>query len=323
MSDLLTRLADQRRGAVLVADGATGTMLQSMGLAAGTTPELWNVERPDAVRTLHRAYLDAGSDVILTNTFGGSRIKLERAGNLGTRTEELNRAAAVLAVEMAAGGWRGQGTGRRVYVAGDIGPTGELMAPYGLLSYEEAVDVFAQQAGALAAGGVDLIWIETMSDLDEARAAIEGARQVTDLPLFCSLSFGGSGRTMMGVTPAAAAQALWPRYHRLGLAAIGANCGEGVDVIEPVLTQMRDALAEADVPRGAGEHAMAGPPPLIAKPNAGLPRLVGGETVFDLDPAELAAHIPSFVERGARIVGACCGSSPEHIAAIAAAVAAL
>lgn len=316
MSELLTCLA---RGALLVADGATGTMLQSMGLAAGAVPELWNVERPDAVRTLHQAYLDAGSDVILTNTFGGSRIKLERAGNLGTRTEELNRAAAVLAAEAAAGRRRGERGDRRVYAAGDIGPTGELMAPYGLLSYEEAVDVFAQQAGALAAGGVDLIWIETMSDLDEARAAIEGARQVTDLPLFCSLSFGGSGRTMMGVTPAAAAQALWP----LGLAAIGANCGEGVDVIEPVLTQMRDALAEVDVPRSAGEHAMAGPPPLIAKPNAGLPRLVGGETVFDLDPAELAAHIPSFIERGARIVGACCGSSPEHIAAIVAAVAAI
>lgn len=319
MSDLLTRLADRRRGAVLVADGATGTMLQSMGLAAGVAPELWNVERPDAVRALHRAYLDAGSDVILTNTFGGSRIKLERAGGrdsrrLGERTEELNRAAAVLAAEMAAEHRHGERGDRRVYVAGDIGPTGELMVPYGLLSYEEAVDVFAQQAGALVAGGVDLIWIETMSDLDEAKAAIEGARQVTDLPLFCSLSFGSSGRTMMGVTPTMAAQTLWP----LGLAAIGANCGEGVDVIEPVLTQMREALAEMDK-----EHPMASPPPLIAKPNAGLPRLVGGETVFDLDPAELAAHIPSFIERGARIVGACCGSSPEHIAAIAAAVAAI
>ena len=252
MSDLLTCLES---GAVLVADGATGTMLQSMGLAAGMAPELWNVENPDAVRALHRAYLDAGSDVILTNTFGGSRLKLERAGGLGERTQELNQAAAVLAVEMAS-----ERAGRRVYAAGDIGPTGELMAPYGSLSYEEAVEVFAEQAGALAAGGVDLIWIETMSDLNEAKAAVEGARRVTDLCLFCSLSFGSSGRTMMGVTPAAAAQTLWP----LGLAAIGANCGEGVDVIEPVLTQMRDALAE-----------LGGCPPLIAKPNAGLPRLVG------------------------------------------------
>jgi 5-methyltetrahydrofolate--homocysteine methyltransferase len=300
MSDLLTWLEG---GAVLVADGATGTMLQSMGLAAGAVPELWNIERPDAVRALHRAYLDAGSQVILTNTFGGSRIKLERAGGLGERTAELNRAAAALAAELAA-----ERVKRPVYVAGDIGPTGELMAPYGLLSYEEAVKVFAQQAGALAEGGADLIWIETMSDLSEAKAAVEGARQATDLPLFCSLSFGSGGRTVMGVTPAAAAQTLWP----LGLTAIGANCGEGVDVIEPVLTQMRDALAE-----------MGRCPPLIAKPNAGLPRLVGTETVFDLDPAELAAHIPCFIELGAQIVGACCGSSPEHIAAIAAAVTAV
>jgi 5-methyltetrahydrofolate--homocysteine methyltransferase len=312
MSDLLTRL---ETGVVLVADGATGTMLQSMGLATGTAPELWNVENPDAVRTLHRAYLDAGSDVILTNTFGGSRIKLERTGGLGERAEELNRVAAALAKEMA-----GERTFRRVYAAGDIGPTGELMAPYGLLEYEEAVDVFAQQAAALVAGGVDLIWIETMSDLNEARAAVEGARQATDLPLFCSLSFGQSGRTMMGVTPKEAAQTLWP----LGLAAIGANCGEGVEVMEPVLKQMRAAL-EPDASSGevGGRSPGARHPVLIAKPNAGLPRLVDGKTVFDLDPAELAAHVPCFIGYGAQIIGACCGSSPEHIAAIAAAVAAV
>jgi 5-methyltetrahydrofolate--homocysteine methyltransferase len=312
MSDLLAYL---ETGAVLVADGATGTMLQSMGLATGTAPELWNVEKPDAVRTLHRAYLDAGSEVILTNTFGGSRIKLERAGGLGERAEELNRAAAALAKEMA-----GERTVRRAYAAGDIGPTGELMAPYGHLEYEEAVDIFAQQAAALGAGGVDLIWIETMSDLNEARAAIEGALQVTDLPLFCSLSFGRGGRTMMGVTPKEAAQTLWP----LGLTAIGANCGEGVKVMEPVLKQMSAAL-EPDVSSsevGGCPHRMKHPA-LIAKPNAGLPRLVGGETVFDLEPAELAAHVPCFIGWGAQIVGACCGSSPEHIAAIAAAVAAV
>jgi 5-methyltetrahydrofolate--homocysteine methyltransferase len=306
MSDLLTSL---REGTVLVADGATGTMLQAMGLPTGTAPELWNVENPDSVRALHRAYLDAGSNVFLTNTFGGSRIKLGRVGGLDGRTEELNRAAAVLAKEVA-----GEYAGRCVYAAGDIGPTGELLAPYGLLSYEEAVDVYAQQAGALVAGGVDLIWVETMSDLNEARAAVEGVRLVTDLPLFCSLSFGSSGRTMMGVTPQEAVEALWP----LGLTAIGANCGEGIDVMEPVLKQMRAAFERMQFIREMGV-----PPPLIAKPNAGLPRLVDGETVFDLEPTELAAHIPCLVKWGARIIGACCGSSPEHIAAIAAAVAAV
>jgi 5-methyltetrahydrofolate--homocysteine methyltransferase len=286
------------QGNLLIADGATGTMLQSLGLPAGVAPELWNVERPDAVRALYQAYLDAGSGVILTNTFGGSRLKLERAGSLGERCAELNQAAARLAKESAGSG---------AYVAGDIGPTGELMEPYGLLSYADAVDVFAQQAQALVEGGVDLIWVETMSDLNEAKAAVEAANQVTDLPVFCSLSFGASGRTMMGVTPAQAVEALWP----LGLMAIGANCGEGVDVIELVLPQMHAALQEL---AGPGDY------PLIAKPNAGLPRLVDGETVFDVGPSELAAYLPRFVEWGAQVIGACCGSSPEHIAALAAAV---
>jgi len=302
MIDLRTYL---ERGNLIVADGATGTMLQSMGLASGTAPELWNVENPDAVRALHQAYLDAGSRVILTNTFGGTQVKLERTGGLGERTVELNRAAAALAKEMA--GSTGDG---RAYAAGDIGPTGELMEPYGPLSYSRAVDVFAQQARALAEGGVDLLWIETMTDLNEAKAAVDGARQATDLALFCSLSFGRGGRTMMGVTPAQAVETLWP----LGLSAIGGNCGEGVEVMEPVLTQMRAAL------EGLG---VMNDPPLIAKPNAGLPRLEGGKTVFDLGPEELAAHVPQFVEWGAQVVGACCGSSPEHIAAIAIAVAAI
>jgi 5-methyltetrahydrofolate--homocysteine methyltransferase len=285
-----------QQGKVLIADGATGTMLHSMGLPTGTAPELWNAQEPDRVRELHRAYLDAGSQVILTNTFGGSRAKLERAGGLGTRTEELNRAAAVLAKAEAGG---------HAYVAGDIGPTGELMAPYGTLSYEESVDIYAQQARALVDGGVDLIWIETMSDLNEAKAAIEGTMQVTDLPVFCSLSFTRGGRTIMGVTPTQAAEMLWP----MGLTAIGANCGEGIQVIAPVLTEMRAAL------RHASSNLV-----LIAKPNAGLPHLENGETVFDLGPAAFAEHVPAFVASGAQVIGACCGSSPEHIAAIVAAL---
>ena len=285
-----------QQGKVLIADGATGTMLHSMGLPTGTAPELWNAQEPDRVRALHRAYLDAGSQVILTNTFGGSRAKLERAGGLGTRTEELNRAAAVLAKAEAGG---------HAYVAGDIGPTGELMAPYGTLSYEESVEIYAQQARALTDGGVDLIWIETMSDLNEAKAAVEGTRQVTDLPVFCSLSFTRGRRTIMGATPSQAAETLWP----MGLAAIGANCGEGIQVIAPVLTEMRAAL----------QHASSNVV-LIAKPNAGLPHLENGETVFDLGPAAFAEHVPAFVASGAQVIGACCGSSPEHIAAIVAAL---
>ena len=287
--DLVQYLAD---GHLLVADGATGTQLQAMGLPVGMAPELWNVERPDAILAHHRAYLDAGSQVILTNTFGGTRLKLDRTGDLGARTVELNRAAAAVAKEAAAG---------EAYVAGDIGPTGELLAPYGLLSYEDAVEIFAEQALALVEGGVDLLWIETMSDLNEAKAAVEGVQSVTDLPLFCSFSFGGSGRTMMGVSPAQAAETLWP----MGLTAIGANCGEGIEPVASALSEIRAAVPEAV---------------LIAKPNAGLPRMEDGETVFDLGPEKMAAEFPRLVSLGAQVIGACCGSSPTHLAAIAATV---
>lgn len=276
-------------GQLLIADGAAGTMLQSMGLKPGQPPELWNVENPAAVRSLHRAYLDAGSQIILTNTFGGSGVRLERGGLAG-RLTELNRAGAALAREEAAG---------RAYVAGDIGPTGELLKPYGKLEYAAAVASFRVQAAALVAGGVDLLWIETMSDIQEAQAAVEAVQAVTDLPLFCSLSFGKWARTIMGATPRQAIEALWP----LGLAAVGANCGEGLEVIFPVLQEMRAA-----VPRAV----------LIAKPNAGLPRLEQGQTVYDLGPDDFAARGPDLVAAGAQVVGACCGSSPAHIAALAA-----
>lgn len=277
-----------REGKLLIADGATGTMLQEKGLPSGTPPEAWNVGKPEVVKALHRAYLDAGSQLILTNSFGGSRVRLAQSGGLQERVDELNRAAASLATGEAGG---------QAYVAGDIGPTGELMAPLGELSYEEAVDVFAQQVQALVDGGVDLIWVETMSDLSEARAAIEAAKQVTDAPVFCSLSFGPKARTMMGVTPTRAAEALW----RLGLTAIGGNCGEGVEVMIPVLSEMRAAIPEAV---------------LIAKPNAGLPRLEKGKTIFDMGPQEMASHARQWVELSAQVIGGCCGSTPEHISAI-------
>ncbi|HUT20752.1 MAG TPA: homocysteine S-methyltransferase family protein [Anaerolineae bacterium] len=286
MQDLVRYL---KEGNLLIADGATGTMLQAMGLPPGLAPELWNVERPDAIRAHYRAYLNAGSEVILANTFGGNRIKLERTGRLGARVVELNRAGASLAVEEAAG---------EAYVAGDMGPTGELLAPYGTLQYGEAVEAYAEQALALVEGGVDLLWGETLTDLSEARALVEGVRQVTDLPLFCSLSFGRSGRTMMGVTPRQAAETLWP----LGLTAIGTNCGEGIPPVAAALDEMRAALPDAV---------------LIAKPNAGLPRLEDGQTVFPLGPEDMAAEVPDLVGRGAQVIGGCCGNTPAHIAAIA------
>jgi 5-methyltetrahydrofolate--homocysteine methyltransferase len=285
---LLSLLDALKAGQVLLADGATGTMLMAAGLPAGSAPELWNAEQPEKILALHRAYLQAGSNIILTNTFGGSSIKLAKVG-LGERAHELNLAAARLAVQAAAG---------KAYVAGDIGPTGELMKPMGLLTPEDAQASFAGQAAALAEGGVDLLWIETMSDLSEARAAVLAARQAAPhLPVFATLSFGKRARTMMGVSAKQAAAELWP----LGLSAIGLNCGEGLDMVPEVLRQMREAAPEAV---------------LIAKPNAGLPRLSGGQTIYDVTPTDFAGHMHDYVAQGAQVIGSCCGSNPDYIAAL-------
>jgi 5-methyltetrahydrofolate--homocysteine methyltransferase len=278
-------------GDVLVADGATGTMLQAAGLPTGTPGEAWVLERPEEIKALHRAYLEAGSQIVLTATFGATRARLEAAG-LDAQVEEINRRAAELARQVA---------GDERYVGGDIGPTGEMMPPLGPLTYEAAVEMFAEQAAALASGGVDCIYIETMSDLNEARAAVEGARGACDLPVFCTFSFDTHGHTGMGVSPGRAAAAL----AELDAAAVGANCGHAPEEVLDFLPQMR-----AEAPSAY----------LIAKPNAGIPRRVKRQFVYDATPGRMAELALSFVELGASIVGACCGSSPDHIAAMARAI---
>ncbi|MGA9349337.1 MAG: homocysteine S-methyltransferase family protein [Anaerolineae bacterium] len=278
-------------GEVLIADGATGTLLQAAGLPTGTPGEAWVLDQPEEIMGLHRAYVEAGSQIILTTTFGGTRARLKAAG-LAVQVAEINRRAAELARQVA---------GDEFYVAGDIGPTGELMVPLGPLTYEAAVELFAEQAQALVTGGVDVIYIETMSDLNEAKAAVEGARQGCDLPVFCTFSFDTHGRTSMGVSPAQAAQAM----AALEVPAIGANCGHAPEELLDILPQMREAAPDAY---------------LIAKPNAGVPRMVQRQVVYDATPERMAELALRYVELGARIVGACCGSSPAHIAAIAAAM---
>ena len=285
---ILERLAS---GKVLIADGATGTMLQGAGLPVGLPGEAWILERPEEIKKLHRAYLEAGSQLILTSTFGGTRARLAKAG-LDAQVAEINRRAAELAREAA---------GDDCYVGGDIGPSGELMPPLGKLTYEAAVEIFAEQAAALAAGGVDCITIETMSDLNEAKAAVEGAKGACDLPVFCTFSFDTHGRTSMGVRPAHAAEAV----AALGAVAVGANCGHAPEEVLDFLPAVREAAPNVY---------------LIAKPNAGIPRMVKRQVVYDADPARMAELARRYVELGANIVGACCGSSPEHITAIAAAV---
>ncbi len=273
---------------ILIADGATGTMLQKAGLPSGTAPERWNLERPEEILALHRAYVKAGAQIILTNSFGGSRLRLERTG-LARKVSEINRAAATLAKHVA---------GEDAFVAGSMGPTGEMLEPLGTLTYEAAVDLFAEQAGALAEGGVDVILVETMGDLNEAKAAIEGAKQATDVPIFCTMSFDTHLHTMMGVNPRQAVQELSP----LGLAAIGANCGRTLEDMEEIIRQMKEVASAT---------------PLIAKPNAGLPHMVDDQPVYDVTPQVMAKFARRYAELGARIIGGCCGSTPAHIAAIA------
>ena len=280
------------RKSVLVADGATGTMLQKAGLGPGAAPERWNLENPDAVRALYKGYIDAGADMILTNTFGGSPARLERDGLLA-QAHAVNLAAAQLAHEMA---------GERVLVMGDIGPTGLMLEPLGTLTYEDAVAGFAVQAAALAEGGADAILIETMSDLSEAKAAVEGARQVTDLPILVTMSFDTKGRTMMGVKPEKAAQTLWS----LGVDVIGANCGRTLSETLEAVIKMRAAVPDAV---------------LMAKPNAGLPHAEGGDLVYDVTPDIMVEYAHKFVtEAGVKIFGGCCGSTPDHIHAVAVAL---
>lgn len=275
--------------APIVADGGMGTMLFAAGLPRGSKPEIWNVERPDDVRAIHRGYIEAGAQIILTNTFGGNRYRLDADAD---RVAELNRAGAELACAEA------QAAAHAVVVGGSMGPTGQLMAPLGPLTFTDAVAAFREQAAALAAGGVDVLWIETMSDLEEVRAAVEAARDAApDLPVTVTMTFDTKGRTMMGVKPSAAVTALT----ELNVHALGGNCGNGPAEIESVIEQMRAADLGAV---------------LIAKANAGLPKMVDGEAVYDAAPETMGAYAARVRDLGARIIGACCGSTPDHIRAI-------
>jgi 5-methyltetrahydrofolate--homocysteine methyltransferase len=275
----------------ILADGAMGTMLFANGLQFGDPPEVWNLTQPDVIRRIQRGYLEAGSRILMTNTFGGNRLRLGLHG-LSERVDHLNRTAAILsrAEVNAAGG--------TALVAGDIGPSGEIVQPLGTLDYDIAVDVFREQAASLVAGGVDLIWIETMSDLNEIKAAIEGVRRAAPgIALITTMTFDTRGHTMMGVSPEQAVEALvaW------GADAVGGNCGNGPDELLPVIEQMH--AADPDVI-------------LVAKSNAGMPELVDMRAVYRAEPATMADFGLRMHQAGARIVGACCGSTPDHLRAM-------
>jgi 5-methyltetrahydrofolate--homocysteine methyltransferase len=285
--DRLRDALDRRK--VILGDGAMGTMLHRAGLTDGA-PERWNVERPDVVSSIYRAYVDAGSDFISTNTFGGTRNRLQLDG-LADRVAELNEAGARLAREAA---------GDRL-VAGSVGPTGELMEPLGLLTPEGARQSFAEQARALKAGGVDFALVETMSALEEAQAAVDGVREA-GLPVVVTMSFDTNFHTMMGIKPAKAVATLsgW------GVAAIGANCGNGPAEIERIMTEMSQAKPEGVV--------------LMAKSNAGMPRWKDDRITYGGTPEVMAEYARAMVALGVRMIGGCCGSTPEHVAAMRAAL---
>lgn len=278
-----------------LADGAMGTQLFAAGLTSGDSPEQWNLDRPETVQGIHRRYFEAGSDLVVTNSFGGNRFRLALHG-LEDRIGELNRAAAAnarAAADMA---------GRvGLVVAGSMGPTGELLEPLGAVSAQACEEAFAEQARGLAEGGADLLWIETMSDLGEAEAAVRGAKAACDLPVAVTMSFDTAGRTMMGVT----GSDMGRRLQGLGLAAMGANCG----------ANLADTEAAA-----AAIAAEAEGIPVICKPNAGVPVWRGGGLVYDGAPEVMAAGAVRARRAGAAVIGACCGSTPEHIAAMSAAL---
>ena len=284
-----------RAGEALVFDGGYGTMLFAAGLLNGACPELWNDTHADVVAGIHRGYFDAGSQIVETNTFGGSRLKLDEYA-LGDRTRELNAVGARLARSAAPA---------EGYVAGSIGPTSRLPLDYALdggVSDEEYEATFREQAEALAEGGVDLFAVETMMFPQEARAAIRACKAVTDLPVMATMFFQyeeghDRDRTMWGESPAEVAKSLLAA----GADVVGMNCGRGPDRAIVIIRQMRE-VCDA---------------PLVAYPNAGLPVTVGDTVIYELGPEEMAREYPALLEAGGNIVGACCGSNPEHIRRIA------
>ncbi|MAF07725.1 MAG: methionine synthase I [Acidiferrobacteraceae bacterium] len=276
----------------LLADGATGTNYFSMGLQSGDAPELWNVDHPDRVTLLHQQFIDAGADILLTNSFGGSayRLKLHQSEH---RVPELNAAAARLARTCA------DASGRPIVAAGSMGPTGEILEPVGTLTFEEAKSAFAEQAEALADGGADVIWLETMSSKEELQAAGAGAAEC-GLPVVATMTFDTNGSTMMGVPPARLVDIYRETVPRL--AAYGANCGVGAADLVGTLLAMRSHAEDVDI--------------LVAKANCGIPQFVDGEIQYSGTPELMAEYACLARDCGARIIGGCCGTTPVHLAAM-------
>ncbi|MDZ7725284.1 MAG: homocysteine S-methyltransferase family protein [candidate division KSB1 bacterium] len=276
-----------RKGAVMLSDGAWGTNLQSKGLKAGTCPELWNAEYPELVQSVAKEFITAGAQLVKTNSFGGSRYKLEGFG-LEHRVSELNEKAAQCSRRAA---------GSDVYVLGSMGPTGRMLIT-GEVTADDLYKAFSEQAKALEHGGADVILVETLSDLQEAKIAVAAARDATDCEIACTMTFeqtvDDEYKTMMGVSPTEMVADL----REQGVHFLGSNCGNGIEQMIPIVKEIR-----------AAEISL----PVIIHANAGMPQLKNGKTVFPESPEEMAAFVPELIEAGANIIGGCCGTTPEHI----------
>ena len=290
MSNLFLKLLEEK--AVLLADGATGTNLFAMGLQSGDPPELWNVDFPDRIAQHYKSFINAGSDIILTNTFGGNtyRMMLHKSEH---RVAELNKAAVKVAKQVIAD------SGREVIIAGSIGPTGEILEPIGALTQQQAVDAFAVQCNALAEAGADVLWIETMSSKEEIEAAVQAAKQ-TGLPCVYTVSIDTNGRTMMGL----GAQDIMQLHEQLQPTASGTNCGVGAsEVVAAILNFKAMAKTDTDLI-------------LVAKANCGIPEFVNDKIEYNGTPELMAKYAVMARDAGAKIIGGCCGTSPIHIKAM-------
>lgn len=293
MTDILQSLLDER--GLLLADGATGTNLFAVGLQTGDAPELWNIDHPDRIANLHRSFVDAGSDIILTNSFGGTHYRLA-LHNSANRVKELNTAAARLARSEA------DKASKKVLVAGSMGPTGEILEPSGPVSIAQAQAAFAEQAHALAEGGVDVLWIETISSAEEIQAAAQGAAEV-GLPIVYTVSIDTNGRTMMGMTPAETLQV--STALDASITAVGSNCGVGASEVVAAICNLKTACNELDIS-----------PALVAKANCGIPDYVDGKIVYSGTPELMATYAKLCADAGATIIGGCCGTTPMHVASM-------
>ena len=289
------RLTTLLNGRPALFDGGYGWLLQDRGLPAGLAAEVWNLENPDAIEALHEEYAVAGAQFLTTNTFGGTRARLEM-NDLGDKVAEVNEAAAAIARRVA--------DRHGILVAGDVGPSGELLEPLGIMTEDDATAMFAEQIAGLAAGGADVILIETMSDPAEAACAIAAAKTAApELPLIVTMSFDTNLRTMMGTRPADAVTT----FAALGVDAVGANCGRGPEEMIQIAAQLQESGHEDVL--------------LVAQSNAGLPQVVGDGFEYTVDPAGMADHAVALRDLGIDVIGACCGSSPDHVKAMADALA--